>query len=200
MGEPWFERGYTRSGRRFAQGNVGYYPTIQHLLAHHPRLLQREEAISNRVFRIGANQGSLIQTTIRFSVRHDNIREALLDHFSRLFAEHNEGREDGFEVTVTFNAVLSNAEGTSFSLFYGHDFRAGNLPGAAPELRYQTSLVRTLGDVARLPVTFDFERLAEAHRHSFENSEVHVARFLNIIYLVCRYVSINRRAQRQQPL
>ena len=191
-GRDWFEKGYTRSGRRFAQGNVGHYPTIRHLLAHHPRLLQREEAISNRLFRLGANQGILSQTTLRFSVDHDNIREALLEYFARLFAEHNEGREDGFEVTVTFNAVLSNAEGTSFSVFYGHDYRADNVPGAAPELRYETSIVRTIGDVARLPVTFDFERLVEAHRHAFEDSEVHVARFLNIVYLVYRFASRGR--------
>ena len=119
----------------------------------------------------------------------------MLDNFIRLFREHTENREDGFEVIVTFNAVLSNADRTSFSVFYGHDYRAGNQIGAAPELRYmdRSYLVRTLGDVRRLPTAFDFDRLAEAHRHFFAESGVSIARFLNIVYLVYRYVRVRRR-------
>jgi len=191
----WLEQGYTRGGRRFAQGNVAHYSSISHLLRNHTRLLEAEEAVSSRIFRIGRKTGNLISTTLRFSVHHTTIRDSLLDHFSRLFAEHNERREDGFEVTVTFNAILSNAQGTSFSLFYGQDFRAGNVAGAAPELRYGVYYVRTLGDVGRLPVHFDFDQLAEAHRFSFENSGVHIVRFLNIIYLACRYVKIKKKDQ-----
>jgi len=195
MGEVYRERGATRSGRRFAQANVGHYTSLERLLAGHRRLLELESETSTRIFRLGSDQGSLIQSTLRFSVRHPNLRQALLQRFSELFREHTEGRFSGFEVVVTFNAVLSNPEGTSFSVFYGHDFRAGNLAGAAPELSYRSReyLVRTLGDVARLPVEFDFDRLAEDHRHAFEQSGVRIARFLNIIYLVYRYVSVRRR-------
>jgi len=188
------ERGQTRSGRRFAQANVGHYPSIQALLADHERLLERETPMTTRVFRIGAATGNLIQATLRYSVRHNNIGESLMNNFIRLFREHSESRNDGFEVIVTFNAVLRNSDSTSFSVFYGHDFRAGNLAGAAPELRYRSAyLVRTLGDVANLPVEFDFDRLAEAHRHSFDQSGVSIARFLNIIYLVYRYVRVRPR-------
>ena len=40
------ERGQTRSGRRFAQANVGHYGSIGELLASHQRLLDR---VSRRI-------------------------------------------------------------------------------------------------------------------------------------------------------
>ena len=68
------------------------------------------------------------------------------------------------------------------------------MAGAAPKLSYCSTsyLIRTLGDVYRLPVEFDFDALAEAHRHSFEQSGVRIARFLNVVYLVYRYVPAGR--------
>jgi len=198
MSLEYIERGRTRSGKRFALANVGHYPSIGSLLADHERLLELETPISTRVFRVGAHTGNLIQATLRYSVRHDNIADSLLDNFIRLFREHTENREDGFEVIVTFNAVLRNSDSTSYSIFYGHDFRAGNLAGAAPELRYRSAyLVRTLGDVGKLPTTFNFDQLAEAHRHSFEESGVSIARFLNVVYLVYRYVKLKGRRLRR---
>jgi len=192
------ERGRTRSGRRFARANVGHYSTVAELLRHHSRLLELESPISLRYFRVGRDQGSLLQATLRFSTRHQNVRQSLLQHFVTLFRQHNEGPRTGFEVLVTFNAVLGNREGNSFSVFYGHDYRAGNLLGASPELRYGNPyIVRTLADVARLPVNFDFEELANAHRHSFAHSGVRVVRFLNIVYLVYRFVPPARRHRRQ---
>ena len=196
----YHERGQTRSGQRFAKANVGHFGSIDELLASHSRLLDLESAVSTRIYRIGPRGGNLIQATLRYSVRHDNIRQSLLDNFIRLFREHSENREDGFEVIVTFNAILANADRTSFSVFYGHDYRANNPVGAATELKYmdRSYTVRTLGDVARLPTTFDFDRLAEAHRHFFEDaSGVTIARFLNVVYLVYRYVRV-RAARRQQ--
>jgi len=189
------ERGETRSGRRFAQRNFGHYPSLRHLEAAHPRLLQLEAPLSQRGFRIGVNRGTLVQATLRFSTRHPNIRAGLLDHFAQLFQEHVEDTESGFEVVVTFNAALSNAQSNSFSVFYGHDFRANNVAGAAPELSHSTYFVRTLGDVGRLPVEFNFEELAEAHRHAFEQSGVHIAKFLSVVYLVYRYVPPVRRSR-----
>jgi len=188
------ERGHTRSGRQFAQGNVGHFTSVAQLRAHHWRLLELETTLNQRLFEVGADQGWLIQATLRYSIRNERIRTSLLERFVRLFREHNEGRESGFEVLVTFNAILSNADGTSFSVFYGHDYRAGNFGGGAPELRYRsTYLVRTVGDAARIPVDFNYEELAEAHRHMFEKSGVHIHSFLNIVYLVYRYVPIARR-------
>jgi len=195
------ERGQTRSGRRFAQANVGHYGSVAELLRHHQRLLELESPISLRYFRVGRDQGSLLQATLRFSVQHSNIRQSLLVHFTSLFREHVEGSRTGFEVLVTFNAVLGTREGDSFSVFYGHDYRAGNLLGASPELRYgRPYVVRTLADVARLPVRFDFEALANAHRHSFAHSGVRVERFLNIVYLVYRFMPPQRREIRRRQL
>jgi len=191
------ERGQTRSGRRFAQANVGHYRSVAELLQHHRRLLELESPLSVRYFRVGRDQGSLMQATLRFSVHHQNVRQSLLVHFASLFREHAEGAHTGFEVLVTFNAVLGTREGNSFSVFYGHDYRASNLLGASPELRYgDPYIVRTLADVARLPVRFDFEALANAHRHSFAQSGVRVERFLNIVYLVYRFVPPARRIRR----
>lgn len=194
MAVEYQDRGQTRSGKRFAQANVGHYTSLERLLAHHKRLLEEEEASSTRLFRLGRDKGYLFQATLRYSVNHPDLRGSLVRHFSRMFAGHVEGRTSGYEVAVTFNAVLSNPEGTSFSLFYGHDFRASNLAGAAPELSYRPEgyLIRTIGDVQRLPVEFDFDALAEAHRHQFEESGVRIARFLNIVYLVYRYVPVSR--------
>ena len=192
------ERGQTRSGRRFAQANVGHYRTVAELLQHHQRLLELESPLAVRYFRVGRDQGSLLQATLRFSVRNQNVRQGLLVHFASLFREHTEGPRTGFEVLITFNAILGTPEGNSFSVFYGHDYRAGNLLGASPELRYGAPyIVRTLADVARLPVRFDFEALANAHRHTFAHSSVRIERFLNIVYLVYRFVPPARVARRR---
>ena len=196
------ERGATRSGARFARTNEGYFPTLADLLRAHERLQEEVSPISLRYFRLGLTQGSLLQATLRFSTSCENIRSHLLTHFMQLFREHNEGPQSGFEVLVTFNAVLSNREGNSFSVFYGHDYRANNLIGAAGELRYgeEAVTVRNLAGVSQIPTRFDFEQLATAYRHAFEHSNLRVVRFLNVVYLVYRYVPpppvrARRRAQ-----
>lgn len=184
------ERGATRSGTRFARTNEGYFTSLAELLRAHERLQEEVSPISLRYFRLGITQGSLLQATLRFSTSCENIGRHLLHSFMQLFREHAEGPQSGFEVLVTFNAVLVNREGNSFSVFYGHDYRATNLIGAADELQYgeEALTVRTLADVSQLPTRFDFERLAVAYRHAFEHSNLRVARFLNVIYLVYRYV------------
>ena len=189
MPEGYFERGATRSGRRFAQANFGYYATERELLAHHQRLLEPYSDFSTRYYPVGRQIGSLMQTTVRFAANYPNIQERLLRCFSSLFRQHTEDSDSGFEVLITFNAILSNPEGTSFSLFYGQDYRAGNLLGASPELRYgDPYMVRVMSDVLSLPTTFNFEDLARAHRFAFENSGVRIARFLNIVYLIYQFL------------
>lgn len=39
-----------------------------------------------------------------------------------------------------------------------------------------------------MPTSFDFDQLIHAHRHAFENSSVYVHRFVNIVYLIYRFV------------
>jgi hypothetical protein len=113
--------------------------------------------------------------------------------FFNLFREHTPGADTGFEVVVTFNAILtSSAEQNTYSLFYGHDHRADNLSGAAPELKYgSTTGVRFLSDVDNIPTSFDQEALIASHRRAFESSNVRVHQFVNIVYLIYRFVDTN---------
>jgi len=191
MPRKYVERGTLRSGGRFAKTNAGYFATLSQLLEAHPKLLEEVSPLSLRYVSVGeADGGSLLQATLRFSTSCQTIGRHLLRTFMRLFREHTEGPHSGFEVLVTFNAVLTNRERNSFSVFYGHDYRADNLAGAAPELRYgeDAIYVSNLSHVGLIPSSFDFERLAVAYRHAFDQSDLRVERFLNVVYLIYRYV------------
>lgn len=190
------ERGELRSGSRFARRNQPYFATLQELLNHHRRLLDPEPAITSKYFRVAGNGerntevNRLLQTTVRFPINFSNIRHVLRQQFIDLFREHSERSEDGFEVVVTFNAVLTNETRTTFSVFYGHDHRAGNVTGAANELRYgDTIVVNTLSDLSKIPTTFNIENLVSAHRLSFESSAVNIERFLNVVYLIYQFAT-----------
>ena len=193
------ERGTLRSGERFAARNYSYYPTVEELLSHHQRLLSLEPAISTRATRIaGLSVGSLLQTTVRFRFDSSVIRSTLRRVFFDLFREHTLGGDSGFEVVVTFNAVLSHSAGPSFSLFYGHDHRASNVAGAAPELKYgSTTLVKLLSDVDNIPTDFEQAALLRSHQRAFESSSVSIHSFVNIVYLIYRYVDIRTSSARR---
>jgi hypothetical protein len=177
---------------------------MRELLSHHQSLLQPGPIVTERLFRVGLERGqqlgNLSQTTIRFraDLSASTIRDSLVRVFLGLLRGHEEHQQDGFEVVVTFNAAVTNSDRTTFSVFYGHDHSAQNASGAAPELRFaEPYLVRSAADVQRLPVSFDFETLAHNHRHSFDSSDIQVERFLNIIYLVYRYIGQSRSALRR---
>ena len=189
------ERGTLRSGERFAARNLAYYSSEKLLLDHHQRLLAEEPAITTRATRIaGLNFGSLLQTTVRFRFDSTIIRPTLRRVFFDLFREHTLSGDSGFEVVVTFNAILTNQSDQSrptFSVFYGHDHRAGNISGAAPELKYgTTTVVRLLSDVDNIPTEFESETLLRQHRRAFESSAVSIHKFINIVYLIYRYVDV----------
>lgn len=189
------ERGVLRSGKRFAVRNVPYYRSEAELLSHHKRLLEDYTKPSIQYFHVGHNQGSLMQATFRYNVNYKNIKHHLFEEFLVLFREHTEGFSEGFEVVVTFNAIVTNSSSTTFSIFYGHDYRAGNLTGASPELRHgDTILIKTPSDIVNIPTSFDFESLARAHRFSFASSDIRVAEFINVIYLVYRYTDVAQRS------
>jgi hypothetical protein len=184
------ERGFLRSGTRFAARNNPYYFSVEELLSHHKRLLVQEPAVTTRATRIaGLNFGSLLQTTVRFRMDSSLLKSTLRTVFFDLFREHEESGTSGFEVVVTFNAILTNQDASSFSLFYGHDHRADNVAGAAPELKFGgTTIIRTLLDLDSIPTTFDSEKLIHSHRHAFENSNVRIHSFLNVVYLIYRFI------------
>ena len=194
----YLERGYTRSGGRIAPRNTPHFTSLKELYSRHKRLLAATPAVTTRIFKVSARGlrtvGDLLQTTIRFRLDHPDIHGVLRDVFETLFKEHSYGPDDGFEVVVTFNAILTNADQTTFSVFYGHDYTVGNVSGARPELRFgSTIVVKSMSDLANIPTSFNAEQLAENHRHSFEASDVRVLRFLNIIYLVSRFFELDRR-------
>ena len=184
------ERGTLRSGARFAERNEAYYPSVAELLKVHKKLLDQEPAVTTRIARVGESRiGSLLLTTIRFRFDYPGIEHRLKVELLDLFREHTQNQSDGFEVVITFNAILCNHEETSFRVFYGQDFRTGNQSGAAPELKYgEAVVVRTIADIGKIPTTFDAERLLAAHKRAFENSNIKIYRFLNIIYLVIRFL------------
>lgn len=191
------ERGQLRSGARFAARNLPYYSSLKELLSHHRRLFEKEPAISQRYFYIGGARSllsgrSLMQTTVRYRVDYPDIKRHLTSVFHDLFREHTENTTDGFEVVITFNAILSNSERSSFSIFYGHDHRANNFSGAYSHLRHNQEpeqiIVRNLPDVDSVPTHFDFEQLAKTHRQAFADSGVSIYKFVSVVYLVYRFV------------
>lgn len=186
------ERSQLRSGARYNARNRPYYSSVSDLLSHHRRLLISEPALTTRSVRIaGLNVGSLLQTTARFTIDSTIIRPTLRNIFFDLFREHTESSNSGFEVVITFNAILTNSSESTFSLFYGHDHRASNIAGAAPELSYgETVVVRTLLDIESVPTVFSQDELRRSHRHAFENSNVHVHSFINIVYLIYRFIDV----------
>jgi hypothetical protein len=184
------ERGVLRSGSRFAARNTSYFSTLRELYAVHKRLLDNEPAVSTRIARVGESRnGSLLLTTIRFRFDYPAIAYRLRLELLELFRQHSQNNREGFEVIVTFNAVLTNHDQTSFSVFYGQDFRAGNNSGAAPELKYgDTVVVKTISDISKIPTSFDADSLIASHRRAFETSNVKIFKFLNIVFLVVRFL------------
>jgi hypothetical protein len=184
------ERGFLRSGTRFAARNNPYYASVAELMSHHRRLTATEPAVTTRSTRIaGLKFGSLLQTTVRFRMDSSVIVSTLRTVFFDLFREHEESGSSGFEVVVTFNAILTNQDASSFSMFYGHDHRADNVAGAAPELKFGgTTIIRTLLDLDTIPTHFDGEQLLRAHRHAFDNSNVRIHSFVNVVYLIYRFI------------
>jgi hypothetical protein len=191
------ERGSLRSGARFAARNRPHYSSYRELISHHSRLLENEPAITHRVARIAdSRSGNLIQTTVRFRFDSPLIYSTLREVFNELFREHEESSTEGFEVVVTFNAVLTDQESSTFSLFYGQDHRASNDSGAAPELSYGSTLVvRSMLDVGQIPTSFDSETLVRSHRSAFAHSNVSVHSFVNVIFLIYRYVRSDKTSR-----
>jgi len=191
------ERGATRSGLQFARLNSPYQPTLRLLLDRHRSLLAWGPVSAQQLFSVGSSSGTLVQNTIRFRADQTNIAEGLREEFLRLFrfrAERSRttgSRSDCFEVVVTFNVVLSNRQGTTYSVFFGQDYSAGNASGASSRLNFLDSsfIVRELSDVQALPSRFDLDEVAERQRVHFEDSDVKIVKVLNVVYLVYQFIS-----------
>lgn len=74
-------------------------------------------------------------------------------------------------------------------MFFGQDFNRETPYGASPELRYgDPIIVRSLRDVNKIPTIFDFQNLIENHRDAFDRSNVKVSYFVNVVYIVYKFV------------
>ena len=178
------ERGETRSGGRFAARNLPYFSSLRELLAHHQRLLDLGPVVSTRYARIA--RGTILQTCIRFRSDHPDIRGGLTRILTELFQElEHENRRvgEGFEVSITFNAVLSNRDSTSFSLFYGQNYGEGSPPSRLG-FSNQPVVVRNLLHLRRIPTELNLEDLIRRFSVAFDSSDLVVARILNVVYLV----------------
>lgn len=176
------ERGQTRSGARFAARNSPYFSSLRELLGHHQRLLEPGPVVSTRYVRVG--RGSVLQTCVRFRSDHPDIRGALTRVLTDLLQELNSENE-GFEVSVTFNAVLSNRNATSFSLFFGQNYGEGS---AQSRLGFgRPVIVSSLLHLRRVPTSFDLEDLIRRYSLAFDSSDLVVANIINVVYLVHQY-------------
>lgn len=185
FGEPQ-ERGQLRGGARFAARNAPYYSSLRELLSRHQRLLEQGPAVATRYASVAG--GTLLQTTARFRADHPSIRQELVRIFADLFRQQNQGSGSGFEVAVTFNAILASRDNQSFSLFYGQDYRRSSEAGTHSALTFGSPVrVENLLQVHRIPQEFDFDELLQHHRGAFESSDVYVFRFLNVVYLIYQY-------------
>ncbi len=181
------ERGQLRGGGRFAARNAPYYSSLRELLSRHQRLLDLGPAVATRYASVGG--GTLLQTTVRFRTDHQSIGRELLRIFSDLFRQHpHQDSGAGFEVAITFNAVLASRDNNSFSVFFGQDYRHSSESGTHSDLTFGRPIrVDNLLQVHRIPHEFDFEQLLATHRNAFESSDVYVYKFLNIVYLIYQY-------------
>lgn len=178
------ERGQLRGGARFAARNSPYYSSVRELLSRHQRLLDQGPAVATRYASVAG--GTLLQTTARFRADHPTIRQELVGIFSDLFRQQDQG--SGFEVAVTFNAILASRDNQSFSVFYGQDYRQSSESGTHSALTFGSPVVvENLLQVHRIPHEFDFDQLLQHHRGAFESSDVYVYRFLSVVYLIYQY-------------
>jgi len=181
-----------RSGARFRTRNQPFYTSVNELLRHHQRLVHDNPAVTQQLAVVAT--GNLIQTTVRFPVQSQNIRESLRDIFSDLLEQN--GPDEHYEVIITFNAILHSPTNGTYSIFYGHDFRRDNEGGRAREISFygNSTIVRTLFDVNNIPTVIDYNRLMYEHRDAFTDSSVVIHSFVNVIYLIYKYVpTVQRR-------
>lgn len=185
----------TRSGALLRARNEPFYTSVRELMRHHQRLVTENPAITQQIAVI-ANAGNLIQTTVRFPITSNVIRVNLQQVFTELLTQLEPGHH--FEVIITFNAILYSPSQGTYSLFYGHDFRQRNQGGRAAELSFynDSTIVKNPFDVNRIPTEIDYDRLLYLHRDAFESSNVYIHSFVNIVYLIYKYVpAVQRRVR-----
>ena len=149
---------------------------------------------------LGHRNSGLGECVLRVREGDENIRQHLLDTFSKLFGIYGEGSR--FEVAYTCNAVLIGGLDGKLSLWFGQTFEApaaeiddsagsssSRSRGAHKQVNFpENDIVRNLGDVEYLATEFNaqqFERLFQANH---EESDVSVVRLVNYVYIIRYYL------------
>jgi len=184
------ERGATRSGRRFAELNSAYCRSEAALLNRHHKLEALKAGPFQNTFKLSSGIGDIDQTILRYSTRHPDILGDLRREFINLFKASGESARSGYEVAVTFNAVLTNSDSSSFSIYYGQDYSSTSDHGVGARLRGSRGpiLVQSVRDVQNVPTVFDYEAVMHENRLAFQSSNVRIHRIINIVYLIYRFV------------
>lgn len=105
----------------------------------------------------------------------------LTELFQELEFENRAG--EALEVSITFNAVLSNRASTSFSIFFGQNYGEGSPPSRLG-FSARPVVIRNLLHLRRIPTEFDLEDLIRRFSLAFDSSDLVVAKILNVVYLV----------------
>ena len=189
------DRGTTRSGARFSELNSGYYLSLEDCKAHHKRLFAPDPVIHTRLVPIYGQQrrGSLAQTIVRFQFGSPLILSTLYDVFSDLFQQHSENSTDGFEVLVTFNIILFSEQEKTYHVFYGLHNARSDMRVTDRLTPYDAVVVRTLLDIPKIKTVFDVEDVLRANRDAFRDTHVMIHSFVNVVYLIHRFVSAELR-------
>jgi len=191
------DKGTTRSGVCFSDLNAGYYKLLKQCVAAHKKLFSEEPSVQTRLIPIvGQERGCLSQTIVRFPINSAQISSTLFDIFSDLFQQHRENDTDGFEVQITFNAILHSEQKNTWHVFYGLHHAQSNERVTERFISQNVFVVKSLLDVANIKSSFDAESLLYAHRNSFADTHVRVHSFINVIYLIHRFVSSELRPRR----
>ena len=91
-------------------------------------------------------------------------------------------------MTITFNAILSNRDSTSFSLVYGQDYGEQSQGGSHSRLGFSGPVrVRNLLHLRRVQTEFDLEDLIRRYSLAFDSSDVVVVKLINVVYLIHQY-------------
>lgn len=116
--QPSTSRGIIERQDNSKKNNKAYAKSLKELLKRHKRLTLQRVSIRTRESKIPKlPYGTLLETVVRMHVSVKNKLTILRELFFDLFREHSESSREGYEVVITFNAVLENTVSLLFFFF-----------------------------------------------------------------------------------
>jgi hypothetical protein len=146
-----------------------------------PRVAIAETPLVNRAV-------GLVCASVRIRSTEKDFRPHLQKAFLKLFQIFGSGSGKEWEVTATANAVVVGHSKPTFSFFYGMDFGRRDFTLAPSEAETNYTVVRSLGDVAKIPTDYSEEHFADAFFNYFANSDVSIHSLPNICFLARRLI------------